>query len=85
MLNITNHQGNAIQNHNEGEDQDGTVGGCEMNSTTQHEHIKICLHVNNSHRKLTADWQKDSCKTKAVRKTHIKSGRKGSPLVKANR
>ena len=31
---------------------------------------------NNSHRKLTGDCQKESCTTKAERKTHMELGRK---------
>ena len=34
-----------------------------------------------SHWKLTGDWQDDSYTTKAVRKIHGKSGRKGREMI----
>ena len=36
---------------------------------------------NNSHWKLTGDWQKDSCTTKVVRKIHTKLSRKGREAI----
>ena len=38
---------------------------------------KIHLHGNNSHWKLTGNWQTDSCTTKASRTIHTYLGRKG--------
>ena len=37
---------------------------------------------NNSHRKLTGDCQKESCTTKAERKTHLELGRNGRDEVR---
>lgn len=38
-----------------------------------------------SHWKLTGDWQDDSYTTKAVRKIHGKSGRKGREMIMSGR
>ena len=37
---------------------------------------------NNSHLKLTGDWQKESCTAKAVRKIHTESGRKLREVIR---
>ena len=43
---------------------------------------KMHLYWRHSHWKQTGDWQKDSCKTKVVRKIHTESGRKGREAIR---
>ena len=40
---------------------------------------------NNSHRKLTGNWWKDSCKTKVLRKIHTQLGRTERKTVESGR
>lgn len=59
-----------------GGDQSGGVGGCRTHFPQETYQKYICVW-NDSHWKLTGHWQKDSCTTRAVRKNHMESGRKG--------
>lgn len=42
---------------------------------------KRYINMEKSHWKLTGDWQDDAYTTKAVRKIHGKSGRKGREMI----
>ena len=64
-----------------GGDRDGRVGGCGTHISPR-THQKYNYMWNNSHWKLTGDWQKDCCTTKPVGKLHTESGRKGRERVR---
>ena len=62
--------------------QDGRIGrhGSHLPPWT---HQKYIYMWNNSHWKLTGNWQKDSCTTKAIRKIHMELGRKGRKAIRS--
>ena len=63
-------------------DQNGLVRG-HGNHLPAVNTWKIHPHVENSHWKLTGDWQKVSYTTKAVRKIHIKLSRKEREVTRS--
>ena len=53
-----------------------------LNSLPRQTHQNNIYMWSNSHWKQTADWQKDSCTTKAVKKDRHRVGRKGGEVIR---
>ena len=64
-------------------DQDGREKGWSS-PPLPHERMKKYIYMwNNSHWKLTGDWQKDSSTAQAVRNIHMWSDRKGRKVIRS--
>lgn len=61
--------------------QDGRAGECGARLPLQ-THQKYIYMGNNSHWKVTGNWQKDSCTTKAAIKIHMQLGREGRKVIR---